>query len=269
MKRAKKLVTILAIAALTLSTFVPVHAEEAADSNVTVVTKASEAKNKIFSEKGYYYLGNFYLGQYPVVNGMDALNKKIEDLLFKTALYGIPPQGNYRTPKVLPISFEIAESDELAKLTVCFSLADLTGATKGGVVVATYYIDCTNLKEIDAAAFDTASTEDSEDGVVPVDEEEILMIPVRAALDPMGYDLAWDAETKTCTITLAKVEVAKLTVDKNAYPLKDKVLELSAAPVLENGSLCAPVDFYEEILGLVVQVNDDGSVLLASKPEAK
>lgn len=283
MKRAKKLVTLLAIASLTLGTIAPVFAADEPAAVTTVTTVAASAKSGIFTEKAYYYQGVYNLGKYPVVNKMDALNKKIEDFLFKTALFKMPASPtNYLRPNTLPVSYKIEELEGFAKLTVYFNVVTGSGYAKGEAAEAVYFIDVKTLTETTAAKFDEAvkaagtpetpsdegagaPEESGESAGAPADTE-VTMLPLRSSLTPLGFEITWNEATQSVVVLHSKVECAKIFVDKNEYIVDGETFELSAAPILEDGVMFCPQDFFEEILGLIVTGFDDGSYVLSVPP---
>lgn len=102
-------------------------------------------------------------------------------------------------------------------------------------------------KEIGAISFDSA--------------KNTFMVPVRAISEALGYDVAWEGETKTVTIASGE-EKAQMVIGENAYVGSEEVA-LEAAPELREDRTYAPVSFFEKVLGAVISVVD--SVLSINK----
>lgn len=96
------------------------------------------------------------------------------------------------------------------------------------------------------------------------------MLPLRAVLEELEYELIWNGETQSIDIQKGP-QWTSLKIDKNAY-FKNKMaaVELSAAPTLHKGQTFVPVEFFAETMGLSVTVQDgkvmvkEGMVAIAS-----
>lgn len=82
------------------------------------------------------------------------------------------------------------------------------------------------------------------------------MLPLRAVLEALEYELIWNGDTQSIEIKKGR-QWTSLKIDKNAY-FKNKMaaVELSAAPTLHNGQTFVPVEFFSETLGLSLKVQD-------------
>lgn len=103
---------------------------------------------------------------------------------------------------------------------------------------------------------------DKEIGAISFDSEKnTFMVPIRAISEALGFDVAWEGETKTVTIASGE-EKAQMVIGENAYVGSEEVA-LEAAPELRNDRTYAPVSFFEKVIGAVVSVVD--SILSINK----
>lgn len=84
----------------------------------------------------------------------------------------------------------------------------------------------------------------------------VIMVPVALPLRALGYEVSWESETSTVEI-IKGAQYTSVSIDKNAY-FKNKMAasSLTSAPILQSGRTMVPVEFFTEILGLSVRVED-------------
>ena len=84
----------------------------------------------------------------------------------------------------------------------------------------------------------------------------VTMVPVAETLKALGYDVKWVSETQSIEISKG-AQWTSITLGKNAY-FKNKMAArpLSAAPVIYNNRAMVPVEFFNVILDLGIQVKE-------------
>lgn len=87
----------------------------------------------------------------------------------------------------------------------------------------------------------------------------ITMVPLRATLEAMGYTVTWNAETASVDI-MQGAQWTSIAIGKNAY-FRNRMApwSLSAAPVIVNDRTLVPVEFFAEIMGKGITV-DNGTI---------
>lgn len=82
-----------------------------------------------------------------------------------------------------------------------------------------------------------------------------VMIPLRATLEAMGYQVTWNPETRGVEI-LKGAQWTAIYIGKNAY-FRNRMAahELSAAPVIVNSRTLVPVEFFADIIGKSITVD--------------
>lgn len=79
----------------------------------------------------------------------------------------------------------------------------------------------------------------------------ILMVPLKATLEKLAYEVFWNAQSRTIEV-IKGAQYTSLTIGQNSY-IKNRMapFELSTAPVIIDGRTLIPVEFFSEVLGLV------------------
>lgn len=87
----------------------------------------------------------------------------------------------------------------------------------------------------------------------------IVMIPLRAVAEGLGYTVTWTAESRS--IDLAKgAQFITMSLDKDEYAFSRRAPQsLGAAPTLVGDSTYVPLTFVEEIIGGYYTQNEDGT----------
>lgn len=93
-------------------------------------------------------------------------------------------------------------------------------------------------------------------------EDRVLMMPLRAICEALGFIVEWDDATQTVCINK---DAAFLAIGDTVYRGKDSIpCELSAAPVLFQDSITyVPEEFFTTVLQLDVSLADDGGVFVS------
>lgn len=84
----------------------------------------------------------------------------------------------------------------------------------------------------------------------------VTMVPLRATLEAMGYEVTWNNETRSVEIQKG-AQWTSITVGKNAY-FRNRMAahELSSAPVIKNNRTLVPVEFFVDIIGAGLEVEE-------------
>ncbi len=81
-----------------------------------------------------------------------------------------------------------------------------------------------------------------------LNDDKIVMIPLRMTAEQLGYNLEWNAEEQSVLLTKGQA-TAKLKIGDNIYIANHKIpYELEAVPVIIDGSTYVPVTFLETVL---------------------
>ncbi len=82
----------------------------------------------------------------------------------------------------------------------------------------------------------------------------VLMMPAKPILDQIGFDVKWNAKTKSVDL-IRGVQFTSLYIDKNSY-FKNKMApyKLSHAPVINQSRTYVPIEFFTDILGIGLSV---------------
>lgn len=95
----------------------------------------------------------------------------------------------------------------------------------------------------------------------------VLMLPLKAVSEALGYKITWNGETRTVEI-LKGAQWTSVTIGNNGY-FRNKMAHqsLSAAPYIVNGRTMVPAEFFVEILGRDIIVEDYSIKLLGEESE--
>lgn len=91
--------------------------------------------------------------------------------------------------------------------------------------------------------------------VVPQEINGIIMFPLRAMLEEMGYVVKWDGVSRSVEIS-KDAQWTKITIGENAY-FKNKMAptSLSHAPVLVENRTMVPAEFFSVILDKGLEID--------------
>lgn len=82
-------------------------------------------------------------------------------------------------------------------------------------------------------------------------QNDQMMIPLRIVFEHLGFEVSWDAASKTATIDNGKIK-SSVTLGKDQYQIEDSqepAVNCGAAPVLINATTYVPLQFVEIIIG--------------------
>ncbi len=87
-----------------------------------------------------------------------------------------------------------------------------------------------------------------------VDENKIVMVPLRPIAEALGFDVKWDSATRQIRLGTGIV----MTIDENSYTIGKMVpMKLDSAPVLRNGKTYVPIKFFEEVIETNLEYTND------------
>lgn len=98
-------------------------------------------------------------------------------------------------------------------------------------------------------------------------EKGLIMIPVRAIAEALGYEVGWEEEANRVTLTRG-AQYITMTLDQDAYTFSRMApVTLGSAPVLVNDSTTyVPVTFLSEILGAEYTADGDKLDVIQMSP---
>lgn len=90
--------------------------------------------------------------------------------------------------------------------------------------------------------------------VMPMRENNVVMIPLAETLRTLGYEVVWHSDKKSVEISKG-AQWTTITIGENTY-FKNRMapVPLSASPILVEGRTMVPAEFFTSILDLGVQV---------------
>lgn len=94
----------------------------------------------------------------------------------------------------------------------------------------------------------------------PFENDGIIMIPLRALTETLGFTVEWQGETGTIIMTKGPVYITMSAFADGYTFSKTAPMLLGAAPVLTDGVTYVPVNFVEEILGGAYRTDMDGTI---------
>lgn len=78
-------------------------------------------------------------------------------------------------------------------------------------------------------------------------------VPLKAALDGIGGRVEWDNAAKRATVHTSGKTIL-LTLAQTKVEVNGAVVNLSAPPLVEDGTLYVPEDFFANVVGQSIQV---------------
>lgn len=78
-----------------------------------------------------------------------------------------------------------------------------------------------------------------------IDENDVVMVPLRAIASALGYEVTWEKETQT--VRLGNGIALQIGQDHYIY-MKTPVIQLGAAPVLVEGTTYVPLPFFKKVV---------------------
>lgn len=95
-----------------------------------------------------------------------------------------------------------------------------------------------------------------------VKKDGFVMIPVREAVEGLGYEVGWKNEERKVTIGTVQMGVNFVVGENKYYKSKMMPFTLESAPELINELTYVPASFFEEVLWAEVKTADDGSITI-------
>ncbi len=90
----------------------------------------------------------------------------------------------------------------------------------------------------------------------PFYKEGILMLPLRSIMENVGFEIAWNSQTKNVTMKKNDMQLS-LQLGRNSYESSNESRStLSYEPILKYSRTFVPVDFFTELVDMDVQIND-------------
>lgn len=104
--------------------------------------------------------------------------------------------------------------------------------------------------------------------VAPVLENDRTLVPIRAVTEALGFEVEWDQETRTATLTKGETTI-QLTVGSPEAVVNGEKVALDVAPFIVSDRMMVPVRFVAEEIGLLVDWEQETrTVLITSQPPA-
>jgi hypothetical protein len=103
--------------------------------------------------------------------------------------------------------------------------------------------------------------------VAPVVKEGRTLIPIRAMVEALDAEVAWDSKTGTVTVTRNGVKVT-LTVDDNKATVNGSTITLDVPATVINGRVVIPLRFLSEALGTNVVYDAENQIIVVVEEEA-
>ncbi|MGG4141683.1 N-acetylmuramoyl-L-alanine amidase family protein [Paenibacillus algorifonticola] len=121
-----------------------------------------------------------------------------------------------------------------------------------------------------AAAVDTKVILDGTELVQPENTKaEIIdkkvMIPIRIVSESLGYDVLWDKQTQTVTISKEGTFI-EMTVGQKAAKVNTAAVDIDAPPVIKKGTTLVPLRFVGEQMNLKVGWNNTTKTVTLTSP---
>lgn len=91
------------------------------------------------------------------------------------------------------------------------------------------------------------------------DKFNIRMIPLRKTCEGLYYDVKWDANTKSFTVS-DETTTSTGSVNSNIYTSNNKKTNLECTPELIDGSLYVPISYFSDVLDISYEIGDNGNI---------
>ncbi len=104
--------------------------------------------------------------------------------------------------------------------------------------------------------------------VKPVEEKGRTLVPVRVIAEELDYDVAWDGDTNTVTVSDGQ-DVLKLTIDSQIYEWNGEPKTLDVPPRLIEDRTFVPVRLVAEQFGCTVDWKESSGAVHIRKPLVK
>ncbi len=91
------------------------------------------------------------------------------------------------------------------------------------------------------------------------DTFNIRMIPLRKTCEGLYYDVAWNGNNKSFTVSDSKT-TSTGAVSSNTYTINNRRVRLEYKPDLTNGILYVPISYFTDVLDLSYKIDNNGDV---------
>lgn len=99
-----------------------------------------------------------------------------------------------------------------------------------------------------------------------LNDEGVVMVPLRAIAEALGYEITWDPETRSAQLGLG----ISLQIGKDYYVyMKTAPIELGTAPVIVQGSTFVPLQFFKQVAKVNNAYVFEGSIVIDNEEEMK
>ncbi|MDR0270680.1 N-acetylmuramoyl-L-alanine amidase family protein [Paenibacillus sp.] len=92
-----------------------------------------------------------------------------------------------------------------------------------------------------------------------------IMIPFRVVGENLGFDVAWEQQTRTVTIKKDS-EVIKLVVNQKTADVNGKTVSMNVAPILRTDTVLVPIRFVSEQMGIMVDWDNNKKIVYLYTP---
>lgn len=121
-----------------------------------------------------------------------------------------------------------------------------------------------------AAAVDTKVILDGTELVQPENTKaEIIdkkvMVPIRVVSESLGYDVLWNKQIQTVTISKEGTHI-EMTVGQKAAKVNTETVDIDAPPVIKKGTTLVPLRFVGEQMNLKVGWNNKAKTVTLTSP---
>ena len=122
-----------------------------------------------------------------------------------------------------------------------------------------YAQDTVGIMPISEMLLNTVASYNGEDIAADVDVQVVdgkVMVPLRAVAEALGYTVTWNNETRSVEISQG-AQWTSIAIGENAY-FRNRMAshELSSAPVIVDNRTLVPVEFFADILGRYISVEN-------------
>ncbi|MDX9916817.1 MAG: copper amine oxidase N-terminal domain-containing protein [Gudongella sp.] len=90
-------------------------------------------------------------------------------------------------------------------------------------------------------------------------EGDVIMIPLRAVAEFLGYEIKWDGTNKTVEMTRGP-QWTLVTIGRNTYNFAKMMIRLETAPVIHEGRTYVPLSFIEQVFKANTELLPDGEI---------
>ncbi len=95
---------------------------------------------------------------------------------------------------------------------------------------------------------------------VPFENEGMLMLPLRAITETLGFDVEWQGETGTIILTKGPVYITMNAFEDGYTFSRTAPMMLGTAPILIDGVTFVPAEFITQVLSGAYRTEADGSI---------